>query len=264
MLLLAVQAQAKDPIQVVGVSPREAHPGGEITLSGQGLGQTPEDLFAWVDTGTSGFSIEITHAAETAAEGRVGAVAAPASGDFHLWKGSTYPLPDRTLLTQGRLVSATGTRLFVASEEAQGLPFSALSATVGTLGSARTAGALRLDLDPPEPTPCPQQRVRVSAVIETGGDPGGGGGGGNLENPFPPFLDSYPAPAAGFASPAWVVTLEIVLDAPWAQSDQLAAALAEILEAQFRDLGLSATAQGSELVLSHSLGIRSGFMTLSF
>lgn len=267
---LPTRAEARvAPLSVAAVTPGGGVPGDPVTISGAGFGQAPEALFCWVDTGDGGFPFEIEAAADDRIDAVVGAVPSAATGAVKVWRGKRYPLADRLVHSQGRLFSATSGEVFVRHAAAVGPDFSSFAGSPGTYGSAAVLGELRLDLEGVEPG-CPggggsgggQQRVRVTAVIETGEDSGNNDNtNGNLV-----LLARGVAPMASPpgqpAGPAWVATTLVETDAAPPTPEALAAGLAEVLAAQLGSLGLTARAEGTELVLGHADGIRAGFVGL--
>lgn len=273
-------AGATAQLAVTSVDPDGAFPGEPVVLSGSGFGQDPAALFCWVDTGAGGFAFEVTSAAGKSIDAVLGAVPAAATGAVKVWKGEAYALADRVLLSQGRLFAASDGEVFVGSAAAVGPAFSAFDSSPATFGSVTvhgTAVELRLDLDSLDlgggggP-----QRVRVTAVIETGSDSGSGTPQGNLVSPSESGDGgdggdggTVGAPRAAVVAgssvdPSWAATLTVGFDAPPATVEALAAGLAEILEAQLGSVGLTARAEGTEIVVGHVLGIRAGFVDLAF
>ncbi|MCB1034729.1 MAG: hypothetical protein KDD47_12935 [Acidobacteria bacterium] len=254
---IPVGAQNGTPV-VTEVSPDAADPGDAIRIFGQGFGAEPQNLYAWVEAADSGFDLPVTTATGSEIGGLVGEVPAAASGVLNLWRGRTYPLADRTLWLQGRTVSASKTRLFVASARVRGPGFTALSRSPGTIGVGPAAGRFHITIDPIELEDGPET-VRVSAIIETGNS-------GGQEAPLAGLGSRAgvraPATASGSGS-AWAVTLDVTFDAPPVDADALAASLAAILDVQLHDLGLMASSTGSEVILAHPAGIEGGFLNLS-
>lgn len=258
---LPVEAELT-PLSVTAVDPDAALPGDPVAISGAGFGGSPAALLCWIDTGDGGFPFAV----EAAADGRIDAVVGEApstvTGAMKVWRGKRYPLADRVTLSQGRLFSASAGEVFVRGAAAVGPDFSSLGGSPGTSGSVAVREELRLDLkdledpDPTDPGGGPQ-RVRVTAVIETSED-SGNSTTGNLAVP-PNTIALRAGQAAG---PAWAATSTIEADAAPPTPEALAAALAEVLEAQLGSLGLTARAEGTELVVGHVQGIRAGFVNL--
>lgn len=257
-----VEAQAT-PLSVTAIDPAAGLPGDPVAISGAGFGRSPEALLCWADTGQGGFLFEVEAAADGRIDAVVGNVASTvvgtATGAVKVWRGKRYPLPDRVTLSQGRLYAASEGEVFVRGDAAVGPDFSAFGGSPGTFGSVTVQEELRLDLedlDPGDPGGG-GQRVRVVAVIETSGD-SGNSSTGNLTVP-PNRLARRAGAAAG---PAWAALSTIEADAAPPTPEALAAALAEVLEAQLGSLGLTARAEGTELVVGHVQGIRAGFLNL--
>lgn len=261
---LSVRAEAQ--LLVTAVDPASGLPGDPVAIAGAGFGPAPEALLCWVDTGDGGFPFDV----EAAADGRIDAVVGdvalpatgPATGAVKVWRGKRYPLADRVTLSQGRLYAASDGEVFVRGDAAVGPHFSSFGGSPGTAGSVVVREELRLDLgdlaDPDPGDPCGgPQRVRVIAVIETSDD-SNNSSTGNLT--VPPNRLARRADAK--SGPAWAASSTIEADAAPPTPGALAAALAEVLEAQLGSLGLTARAEGTELVVGHVQGIRAGFVTL--
>jgi hypothetical protein len=254
--LVPTGAQAQ--LVVTGIDPAGALPTEPVTLFGAGFGQTPEALFCWVDTGSGGLPFEVEKATDQQIDAVVGEVPSAATGAVTVWTGERYSLADRVVLSQGRLFSVSASQVFVTGAGAVGPVFSAFGGSPGTFGSVRVQGELRIDVDPIRPPPDGgAQRVRVTAVIETGSD-SGNGTPGNLRLP-PNGIALRAGEATG---PSWAATLTIEADAAPPTPEALAAGLAEAIEAQLGSLGLTARAEGTELVIGHTRGIRAGFVNL--
>lgn len=256
----ALPAVAQPPLTVTAVDPDGAVPGDAVAAFGTGFGQAAEDLFVWAGTGDGGFPFEVTRAQGQRLDAVLGDVPVPATGSLKVWKGKRYPLADQVILTQGHLFSASETQVFATQESASGPAFSAFDASPGTLGSILAQERVRIDLTPFE-TGKPELRVRVTAVIETGGEPG---------TPDPPAgaqgtSRRWEAVRANSvkAGPAWAATLTIGADSVPSTPASLAAALADVLNQQLGSVGLTAQAEGPVLVVGHSLGIAAGFLNLS-
>jgi len=230
-------------------------------ISGGGFGDQPVDLFAWADTVSSGFSFELDRALETQIQGILGPVAAPATGDLKIWKGRAHSLENQSLLTQGRLFTISDTTLFVASHKAAGPVFSAFAGSANTLSSSRSAAGINLAFDPIELEP-DGASIRVTVVIETGDDPGTGGTirGQSHSFEYVTGLQSSGDPS----SPAWAATFLISADLLPASQSALAQAVAELLQAQFGSIGLTATTNGAVLSVGHTLGVHAGFITVVY
>lgn len=252
-------AGAEAQLTVTGVDPDGALPGEPVAISGAGFGQAPETLFAWVDSGGGGFPFEVTEASDGRIDAILGEVPSAATGAVKVWKGNRHPLADRVVLSQGRLFSASDSEVFVSSARAPGPAFSSFGGSPGTHGSVMAQEEVRLDLGPFD-FDGGDQRVRVTAVIETGEDSSNDSSQGGLEL----LLDAR-ALRAGLKAdrPAWAATLSIGADAPPPTAEALAAGLAEVLEAQLGSVGLTARAEGTEVVVGHTLGIQAGFLNLT-
>jgi len=254
--LFPTGAQAQ--LAVTGIDPAGALPTEPVALFGAGFGQTPEALFCWVDTGSGGFPFEVEKATDQRIDALVGEVPAAATGAVTVWAGERYSLADRVVLSQGRLFSVSGTQVFVSGAGAVGPVFSAFGASPHTFGSVRVQGELRVDVDPIRPPAGGgPQMVRVTAVIETGSDSGNGSPGNLAQSP-----NRLALRAGGAAGPAWAATLTIEADAAPSTPEALAAGLAEAIQAQLGSLGLTARADGTEVVVGHTQGIRGGFVNL--
>ena len=255
------EAQTAARLAVTAVDPDGALPATPVVISGAGFGKAPEALFCWVDTGDGGFPFEVEAAADGRIDAVLGDVPSAATGSVKVWKGERVPLADRVVLSQGRLFSASDGAVFVSSATAVGPIFSAFGASPGTYGSVTVhdaQGEIRLDLGDLD-LGGDAQRVRVTAVIETGGDSGNSSPpAGNLVLPA-----SAVAKAGTAADPSWAATSTLGIDAPPPTVEALAAGLAEVLEAQLGSVGLTARAEGTELVVGHALGIRAGFLDLT-
>ncbi len=271
-------AAATAQLAVTGVDPAGAFPGEPVVLTGTGFGQSPDALFCWVDTGDGGFPFEVTAATDRRIDATVGEVPVAATGTVKVWKGKRVPLADRVVLSQGRLFSATDGTVFVSSSAAVGPIFSAFGGSPGTFGSVTVNGTqreLRLDLGLLD-LGDHQQRVRVTAVIETGSDAGNGTPNGYLVQPpalpapgDPPPPTASPRGASSTkvagnpADPAWAAAMTVETDASPASVEALAAGLAQVLQAQLGSAGLTARAEGTVVVVGHTLGIRAGFLDLT-
>lgn len=255
----ALPVRAETQLLVTAVDPASGLPGDPVAISGAGFGQAPEALLCWVDTGDGGFPFEVEATADGRIDAVVGEVALPATGAVKVWRGKRYPLADRVTLSQGRLVSASEGEVFVRGDAAVGPQFSSFGGSPGTAGSVVVREELRLDLedlDSGDPGGG-GQRVRVIAVIETSDD-SNNSSTGNLT--VPP--NRLARRADSTAGPAWAASSTIEADAAPPTPEALAAALAEVLEGQLGSLGLTAHAEGTELVVGHVQGIRAGFVTL--
>jgi hypothetical protein len=252
-----------DPLTVSAVDPDAAPSGGPVAIYGTGFGPSPDALLCWADTGDGGVLFEI----EAAADDRIDALVGPApssgtgsaTGAVKVWRGKRYALADRVVLSQGRLLAASEGEVFVGGAVAVGPDFTVLGASPGTAGSVAVREELRLDLEDLDPGGGGgPQRVRVTAVIETSGD----SGTGNSGLMAPPPSNPLALRAGKAAGPAWAATLTIEADAAPPTPEALAAGLAEVLEAQLGSLGLTARAEGTDLVVGHTRGIRAGFVNL--
>lgn len=259
-----VPAQAQlDPLSVTAIDPAAGLPGDPVVISGTGFGASPDALLCWADTGDGGFPFAVEAAADGRIDAVVGEVALPATGSLtgavKVWRGKRYPLADRVTLSQGRLFAASDGEVFVRRAAAVGPDFSSFGGSPGIFGSVAARKELRLDLDDLDPgDPGGPQRVRVVAVIETSDDSGNSNTTGNLT-----VAPNGIARRAGLdAGPAWAATTTIETDAAAATSEALAAGLAEVLQAQLGSLGLTARAEGTELVIGHGQGIGAGFVHL--
>lgn len=256
-------AGAEDQLTVTGVDPDGTLPGEPVAISGEGFGRDPEALFTWVDSGDGGFPFEVTEAFDGRIDAILGEVPSAATGAVKVWKGNRHPLADRVVLSQGRLFSASDGEVFVSSATALGPAFSSFGGSPGTHGSVMVQGEARLDLGSFD-FGGGDQRVRVTAVIETGEDSGNDASQGSLELRLNSRADARAVRAGLNAdSPAWAATLTVGADAPPPTAEALAAGLAEVLETQLGSVGLTARAEGTEVVVDHALGIRAGFLNLT-
>jgi hypothetical protein len=251
---LPIRAQNRPaPPSVTAVAPDGALPGDPVAISGSGFGSAPEALFCWSDTGDGGFAFAVEAAADSRIEAVVGEVPSAVTGAVKVWRGKRYPLADRVALGQGRLFSASDGEVFVRHAGALGPDFSSFGGSPGTFGSVTVQGELRLDLKDLDGSGGGQQRVRVTAVIETSEDSDNNDTStGNL------VLRS----GGQSAGPAWAATTTVETDAAPRTPEAFAAGLAEVLESQLGSLGLTARVEGTELVLGHAQGIRAGFVGL--
>lgn len=257
--IAALPVRVEAQLLVTAVDPDSGLPGDPVAISGAGFGRSPEALLCWVDTGNGGFLFAVEAAADGRIDAVVGDVPSAATGAVEVWRGKRYPLADRVTLSQGRLFAASEGEVFVRGAAAVGPAFSSFGGSPGTLGSVTVQEELRLNLgdrDPGDPGGSPQ-RVRVVAVIETSDD-SNNSSTGNLTVP-PNRLARRADPTAG---PAWAAASTIEADAAPSTPEALATALAEVLEAQLGSLGLTARAEGAELVVGHAQGIRAGFVNL--
>lgn len=258
----ASAAPAAAQLAVAGVDPDGALPGEPVAIFGTGFGRDPDALLCWVDTGGGGFPFEVTAATDGRIDAVLGAVPSAATGAVKVWKGKRHPLADRVILSQGRLFSASGGEVFVTGAAAQGPAFSAFAPSPGAFGSVTVRGEpteLRLDLGDFDPGDGGGLRVRVTVVIETGGD-SGSGSPGNLEAP-PNAVALRAGTVAG--SPAWAAALTVGADAAPPTPEALAAGLADVLQDRLGSVGLTARAEGTEVVVGHALGIQAGFLDLA-
>lgn len=253
---------------VFSIDPAAASPGDVVVLTGEGLHEGGDEAYAWVRSSSGGFVLE--NPSDTGDGGLaaiVGPVASASTGTVELWRGRGLDVPPSTLWVDGRLVSALESRVFVAHVASSGGPsFSALKASAATVEVPAEAGRFVTDVDDWFPLPVePLPTVRVDAVIETGGSTNCGGGG-PLLTPARPFKAST---SGGQTPPSWALQVVVEPDRPfigpagsWSAAS-LAAALAAVLTEQFSSLGLTATADGSRLVIESAGGICGGFVTIS-
>ena len=199
----------------------------------------------------------------------VGPVAKAAVGHVEIWRGHGHAVAPQTRLIDGRLISVVESRVFVAHHTSPvGPRFRALSPSSQTIHSHNLSPGLSIDSRPlyPLPSDSDAESLRVNVVIETGGR--GGNGSGNGEDltwsPNKPSKATSVEPGL-----SWALQTIIVLDAPFKDTDtasapeRLAAALAEMLTAQFGSLGLIAEAEGSNVLLDTVDGIVGGFATIA-
>ena len=262
MLLLGASASLADPAPiVVSIDPDAAAPGDLVTLSGENLHEPGKDSYAWVRTSRGGFVLEAPAATEgtTSLTTTVGPVASLKTGTVELWRGRAHEVPPRTLWVNGRLVTALGSRVFVAHDVSlDGPSFSPLATSDDTIEAPPAEMFLSIDLDRWGPIdPDKEPRMRVDAVIETGGGTDGGGNGPLIHTPLKARVTGN--------SPSW--TLHMIVESDRAfegwSAAEISAALAALLTEQFGSLGLNATADGPRLVLTSEGGILGGFMTIS-
>lgn len=260
---LPVPAEAQlTPLSITAVDPGGGLPGDPVAISGTGFGSSPESLLCWVDSGDGGFSFEVEAAANGGIDAVVGNSPSAATGAVKVWRGKRYPLADRVVLTQSRFFAASDGEVFVRQDAAVGPDFSSFGGSPGTFGSVTAQEELRLDLKDVDPDGSGggPQRVRVVAVIETNED---SDNNANTNGNLTLRSSQLSARTARAAGPAWAATSTIETDAAPSTPAALAAGLAEVLEAQLGSLGLTARAEGTELVLGHAQGIRAGFVHLT-
>lgn len=268
LLLLAICAgeavAGGNSPHVTSIQPAAAFPGDPVDLVGQGLGGPADEYYAWIRTSAAGFVLESPTPSGTGSLGvTVGPVAVAATGTAEVWRGRGHAVPARTVRSGGRLVSARDSRVFVAYQVSSGAPlFSALAASPDTFESTLLGLDLVLDLKGVDTDPPGESRsVRVDVVIETGGSTGSTSNGDGLV--------SRPGAKRFSSGPRWALHVVVEPDAAFADTAtssataKLAAALAQVLNDQFGSLGLVATANGSELVLSSVGGIQGGFATVT-
>lgn len=272
-LLCPVAALATTPL-VTSVSPGAASPGDVVVLDGSDLNGPAEEYFAWVQTPGGGLVLDAPANAGTGLAVLVGPAAEATTGNVELWRGYGHALAPKTLLVDGRLISALDTRVFVGQEEAPGGPsFTVLSTSPWAMESGLGPDGLGLDLQGLYPDPLGQgnQSIRVDAAIKTRGSKTGSGDGptGTQGDGGDVWSDVGLHKSGGEPGPAWAFQLRVELDAPYLDGaglsglERLAAALAELLNQQLGSLGLVATASGSVLTLDSVGGVEGGFVTLA-
>lgn len=252
-------ASDDDPLEVLAATPDSAPSGDLVTIDGSGFGEDPSALFAWVATANGGFPIVPVQASPTELSGLLTRVAVPSTGTLQVFRGQSVHLPDQAIFTQGRLATISGTELLVARQKASGPSFSATTASPNTLTSTLGVDGLEITITP-APLPCIKYGIDVDIIVDGGGNRGSGGTD-TSESTIQGLAAEQGTPTP---SPAFAATLRISFDGELSTTDQLAAALAELLQTHFGKLGLTATATGSRVMVEASWGIHSGFLSLSW
>lgn len=254
--LLAATHAGASQLFVSGFSPPFAPEGAPVTVDGGGFGTAPENLrvFVWNAQTTEGAPLAVITAQPSQLGCEVGLGAQPMLGELVVVKGLHHLLPTPPLLPlDGGTVVIEEVSWFigVSVATAPGL-FEVVEGSDRPPISNLIAGHIRLSLSEIMAPVGPGPEWRLTA--DSFPCDGGGGGGG--------------PPPGGESTSCSMVQGQVTfsyLSAKSASEGQpnLAADLAAIFNASFSNLGYTATADGSDLVISREGGISQGFASLS-
>lgn len=261
LALLAVAAQAATagaggPV-LENAIPDAVREGDAMTLAGAGFRPRAEDHRVFLGGGGAAVWAEVLAATPEALEVEVGPVPAERVETLTLWTGQGFTLPDTVLAIEDRVYLLTGASWFVAAAETAGPAIALVEASPEAAGGRLEGGTVRVPVPtPPDPPP---------------GDPGEEGGFGDFEieikviatpspgtppEPTPPLGQRTAAAAAPGVAAALSLRLMAAPSAP--DPDAFAADLAQALARTFGPLGLTAEAEGAEVVVSYGGGLGAG------
>ena len=270
LVVLCSGASGQQSIDVFTVVPLVAEPGDTVTITGQGLQGSPDDYFAWLRTADAAIVLEtVTTGSNNGIENLetvLETAAVAGAGQLEVWRGRTHAMPDLTVWSQGRLLTGSDTRLFIAEAVASGPSLTVVNPSPETLDGPFDGEWISVDLA--ESSPSQIAYIRLTVIIESEK-------GCNQASaaPFRSPAGVSPRPSADDTSaasrrargravaptsaatsdatlgPSWAAQTMLRPDAAFADAEELAAALATWLNEQFGPLGLLASAEGSVVTI---------------
>ncbi len=255
--LLAAAHAGANPLFVSGLTPTAAPEGAAVDIFGGGFGTAVENLSVsvWNAQTTEGASFVVTAAQASQLDCQVEAGAQPMVGELTVVRGHHYQLPSPPLLPlDGGTVVVEEVSWFIGRSVVTAPGLFEIVENGDIFGNTQlSSGHILFSLNDKVAELGPEALFRLTATSF----PCDGGGGADP-----------PPPPTGESTPCSMVQGQIAfayLSTSGADADPvvIASDLAAIFNISFANLSYTATAEGSDLVISREGGIDRGFVSLS-